>query len=470
VSKNIYADVNSDETRVASVEKGKLVDLTIRRVEEKKTVGNIYMGVIKNVIEGINSCFVDIGKGKNAFLPIADYAGDIRKNEPVLVQVSKEEIHDKGAKITGKISIPGRYIVYMPTDSKIGVSKTIENKEERARLKEMLTAVATKGGGFVARTNAEGQDKKKIVREAKFLIRKWDAVSRAFNKAKKSKSRKATLIYEESDIVINTAREMLDETTNLFFINDKRKFKNVHGYVKKIFPEFKDKVKFYNQDVPLFEKYHIENQIDNLKKRVIYLDCGGWIIIEQTEALTAIDVNTGSFTKGQNREDTAMKVNEEAAMIAASQIMLRDIGGIVIIDFIDLEQRKNRQKLFNILKREMSADKAKITIYPVTRLGLIEMTRQRRKESIMKVICRDCPYCSGSGMIFSETTMYIKIKRELLRKGRRMTGKYINLFLHPRVAEVFDEKGTQLLEKTLKKKIKLRRDYKMHHEEFRISS
>ncbi|MFH1414944.1 MAG: Rne/Rng family ribonuclease [Elusimicrobiota bacterium] len=468
MSKSIYADVNSDETRVAIVKDGKLLDLDIRRVEENKSVGNIYLGIVTNVVAGINSCFVDIGKGKNVFLPISDYQGDIRKGESVMIQVNKEEIHDKGAKVTGKISLPGRSIVFMPTEPKIGVSKNIKDVETRKILKEILSSVAPKGTGFVARTNAEKKSKKMIIREAKFLIKKWDTVHKNYKKALKNK--KPCMIYEESDLVTYAAREYLDESTVVFFVNDKTAYKKVIGYVNNVLPEFKGRVVYYESDVPLFEKHKLEIQIENLKKRTINLDCGGYIILEQTEALTAIDVNTGSFTKGLNRESTAMKVNEEAAFVSAQQILLRDIGGIIIIDFIDLDMRKNRERLFNILKNEMSDDKAKTTIYPMTRLGLIEMTRQRRKESIVKIICSDCPYCGGSGMIFSGTTMYIKIKRELLLKGPGMPGKFINLFLHPRVAEVFDEKGTSGIEKVLKKKIKLRRDYKLHHEEFKITA
>lgn len=467
MSKNIYADVNSDEMRVAIVEKGKLIDLSIQRAEESKAAGNIYLGLVKNVLEGINSCFVDIGKGRNAFLPISDYQGDIKKDEPVMVQVNKEEIHDKGAKITGKIALPGRYIVFMPTEAKIGVSKSIVDSDVRIILREILSSVAPKGSGFVARTTAEKRSRKEIVREAKFLIRKWERVKREYNKAKKKKE--PGLLYEESDIVIYAAREFFDKETEEFLVNDRYAYKNVLSFVKNMFPELKQRVKFYDSDLPLFEKYKIENQIENLKKRTIQLECGGYIIIEQTEALTAIDVNTGSFTKGLNREETAIKVNEEAARIAASQIILRDIGGMIIIDFIDLEKKRNKIRLFNILRDEMSIDKAKTRIFPMTRLGLVEMTRQRRKESILNIICRNCPYCSGSGMIFSEITMYIKIKRELIRKGSHMPGRFVNLFLHPRVAEMFDEKGLENIEKVIKKKIKLRRDYKLHHEEFRIS-
>ena len=467
MSKSIYADVNSDEMRVAIVKNGKLLDLNIRRAADKKSIGNIYLGVVKDVVEGINSCFVDIGKGRNAFLSISDYQGDIKKGEQVMIQVNKEEIHKKGAKITGKITLPGRYIVLMPMEAKIGVSKNITDMNERKRLKEIMSSVAPNGGGFVARTGALNRDRKEIVREAKFLIKRWEHIKKEYSRAKKRKI--VGLIYEESDIVLYAAREFLNKETVVFLINDRYVYKRVLGFVKNTFPELKGKIKLYESDVPLFEKNNLEKQIENLKKRIIYLECGGYIIIEQTEALTAIDVNTGSFTKGSNREETAMQVNTEAAVLVASQIILRDIGGIVIIDFIDLEKRRNRIRLFNILKEEMSDDKAKITIFPVTRLGLIEMTRQRRKESIAKIICRDCPYRRGSGMIFSETTMYIKIKRELMRKGPHMPSKFINLFLHPRVAEIFDEKGIGNIEKVIRKKIKLRRDYKLHHEEFKIS-
>jgi ribonuclease G len=468
VKKSIYADVGPDEQRVAMVEQGKLVDLHIRRAEDVKKAGNIYVGRIVNVVEGINSCFVDIGSGKNGFLPIPDYSGDIRKGEMVLVQAVKEEVQEKGAKLTGKISVAGRHIVFMPSEPKMGVSKNIQDMNERKRLRDILSSVSPKGGGFVARTSAEGRTQKDILREAKFLIKSWGRIQRLANIAKKSGRPK--LVYAESGTVIYTAREYLDEDTAVFLINDKYAHRKLLTFVKKLFPELKDRVRYYDEAVPLFERYKLEKQIDNLKKRKISLECGGYIIIEQTEALTAVDVNTGSFTMGANREETALKVNAEAARAAAAQIILRDLGGIIIIDFIDLEKKKNQYKIYSILKQEMKPDKAKLKIFPMTGLGLIEMTRQRRKESIVNILCSNCPYCGGSGMIFSETTMYIRIKKELLKKGPRIPSRAVNLFLHPRVAEVFDGKGIGNIEKAIRKKIILRRDYKLHHEEFRITS
>ncbi|MFW6133978.1 MAG: Rne/Rng family ribonuclease [Elusimicrobiota bacterium] len=468
MNKKIYADITVDEKRVAIVEQGKLIDLHIQRGEDRKTVGNIYVGIVRNVVEGINSCFVDIGEGKNAFLPLSDFPGDIKKGKKVLVQVTKEELQEKGAKISGKISLPGRHIVLMPNEAKIGVSRNIREKDERKRLREILSSVAPKGGGFVARTSAENKEKKEILREAKFLLKIWSRIQKQAKRAEKSN--KAKLIYDESDIVTYAAREFLDKDTEVFYITDKKVYKRVYWFVKKIFPELKNKVKLYDSGQPLFEKYNLEGQIENLKKRKISLKCGGYIIIEQTEALTAIDVNTGRFTGGVNREETAMTVNMEAATAAASQIILRDIGGIIIIDFIDLKKKNNKKKLLNNLKKDLSLDKAKIKIFPMTRLGLIEITRQRRRESIVKILCRDCPYCGGSGMIFSENTMYIKIKRELIRKASKMPGKVVQLFINPRVAEIFDEKGIADIQKSINKKLKLRRDYKLHHEDYRIST
>jgi len=468
VTRNIYADITPDEKRVAIVDQGKLIDLYIQRPDDTKSAGNIYVGRVQNVLENINSCFVDIGEGRNAFLPVSDYQGDIKKGGKLVVQVVKEEVQDKGAKVTGKISLPGRMLVFMPNEGKVGVSRNVSDEKERKRLKSILAEVSPPGGGFVARTSSEGRTKKEILREAKFLIKLWGRVDREIKKA--LKTGRPGLIYEESDIVTYAAREFLDKDTKVYLINEKETYKKIRAFVKKIFPEHLDRLKLYTSDMPLFERYKVEVQIENLKKRKISLDCGGYIIIEQTEALTAIDVNTGSFTSGTNREATAMKVNEEAARMAASQILLRDIGGIIIIDFIDLDKRSNRQKLLSVMREEMKVDKAKLRIYPMTRLGLIEMTRQRRKESILSIICRDCPYCGGSGMIFSELTMYIKIKRELLRKGPRVQGRTVNIFLHPRVADIFDEKGYKKLEKILKKRIVLRRDYKLHHEEFKITS
>ncbi|MGM0567811.1 MAG: ribonuclease E/G, partial [Elusimicrobiota bacterium] len=292
------------------------------------------------------------------------------------------------------------------------------------------------------------------------------SITREAQKAKKRGN--PAVLYEESDVALYTAREFLDESTEVFLINDKKVYRTVRSFVKKTFPELASKVKYYSSNIPLFERYKIEHQIDSLRKRTINLDCGGYIIIEQTEALTAIDVNTGSYTSGESREKTALKVNKEAACAAVSQIVLRDIGGIIIIDFIDLNDKKNKKKLLDLMKREMVVDKARFKIFPMTRLGIIQMTRQRRKESIVEKLCRDCPYCGGSGMIFSEVTMYIKVKRELLKKGRSMPGKKINLFIHPRVAEEVERKGFESIEKEIGKKIVLRRDYKMHHEEYKI--
>ncbi|MGM0441136.1 MAG: Rne/Rng family ribonuclease [Elusimicrobiota bacterium] len=468
MTKKIFADINEDEKRVAIMESGRLVDLHIEREDDRKTIGNVYMGVIQNVVGGINSCFVDIGTGKNAFLPISDYKGDIKKGKKVLVQVSKEAVQDKGAKITGKISLPGRYVVFMPTESKIGVSRNINNKKKRKWLRRILSKVTPKKGGFVVRTHAKNKTKKEILREAKFLKNLWKKIKS--RKRKSLKNNKPELIFKSFDIVNYAAREFLDKKTQVFMVNNKRGYKKLRKFVKKIFPSFKNKIKYYKSDIPLFERYKIEHQIENIKKRTLQLDCGGYIIIEQTEALTAIDVNTGSYTSGSSREKTAIKVNKEAARLAASQVILRDIGGIIIIDFIDQKKRSNRDSLLGILKHEMRFDKAKSKIFPMTRLGLIEITRQRRKETILNILGKDCPYCKGSGIIFSEMTMYIKIKKEVLKKGPSVNAKVINLFLHPRVAEVFDQKGLGSLEKKINKKIKLRRDYKMHHEEYRISS
>ncbi len=465
--KKIFADISEDEKRVAVMESGKLIDLHISRVEDDKKVGNIYLGTVENIVEGINAAFVNIGIGKNAFLPVSDYPEKLEKGKKVTVQVSKEELQEKGAKITGKISIPGRNLVFMPYEGKLGVSRSIDNSSERKRLREILSSVTPKGSGFVARTSALLRDKKQILREAKYLIKIFNEIQRESKKARKNST--PAVLYEESDVALYAAREFLDDNTETFMINDKKVFKKVRSFVKKTFPELVGKLNFYQSEIPIFERYKIENQIDSLRKRTINLECGGYIIIEQTEALTAIDVNTGSYTSGGSREQTALKVNEEAAVAAASQIILRDIGGIVIIDFIDLKEKKNKQRLLDVMKQEMAPDKARYKIFPMTRLGIIQMTRQRRKESIVEKLCRDCPYCGGSGMIFSETTMYIKIKKEILKKVPSIPGKRVDLFMHPRVADEMERKGYAEMEKQLGKKINLRRDYKLHHEEYRIA-
>ncbi len=465
--RQILVDVAEDEVRIALVEDGHLVELFIERIEEKSIVGNIYQGRVVNVLKGLRSAFLDLGLEKNAFLSLSDLPPDkreIKKGDRLLVQIVKEPIGAKGAKATAQISLPGRYLVFMPNVKHIGISKKIIDDGERRRLREIIKEITPQGAGLVVRTEASGHDKKDLIRECKYLLNLWQTIQ-----TEKEAIGESYLVHKAFGLIFYVVRELFTEQVDSLIINSRKEYKQVRSYVKMTDPHLVRKVRLYKKKSPLFEMHNLENQISKMKDQKIQLPCGGSIVIEQAEALTAIDVNTGRFAGGKSPEETALLANCQAAEEIMRQVRLRNIGGLIIIDFIEMKQKKNGEKVMDILRRQSLRDKAKIDLLPITRLGLVEMSRQRRRESIIDTLCQPCPYCEGSGLVFSEKTMFIKIKKEILRTAAHKEDKYLNVFMNPKIAPLFDEKTVEQISKITGKRINIRPDYKLHMEEFEIT-
>jgi len=465
--REILIDVAEDEVRIALVEDGHLVELFIERKEEKSIVGNIYQGRVVNILKGLRSAFLDLGLERNAFLSLVDFPQDkrqINKGDRLLVQIVKEPIGDKGAKATARISLPGRYLVLMPNVGHIGISSKILDEEERMRLREIIKEITPPGAGFVIRTEASGHHNKDLIREGKYLLNLWQMIKR-----EKEAIGEGHLVHKAFGLIFYVVRELFTEKVDSLIINSRAEYKQVRSYVKMTDPHLLRKVHLYKKKSPLFEVHNLENQISKMKDQKILLPCGGSIIIEQGEALTAIDVNTGKFAGGAGPEETAFLTNCEAAEEIMRQVRLRNIGGLIIIDFIEMKQKKHREKVMDILQQQALRDKAKIDLLPITKLGLVEMSRQRRRESIINTLCQPCPYCKGSGLVFSEKTMFIKIKKEILRTAAHTENRSLNIFVNPRIALLFDEKKVEQISKITGKRINIRPDYKLHMEEFDIT-
>ncbi|NIM03161.1 Rne/Rng family ribonuclease [bacterium] len=465
--REILVDVAEDEVRIGLVEEGHLVELFIERIEEKSLVGNIYQGTVVNVLKGLRSCFLDLGLEKNAFLPLGELPPnkrDIKKGDRLLVQIVKEPIGEKGAKATVKISLPGRYLVFMPNVQHIGISKRIQDDKERVRLRAIIKEIIPQGAGFVVRTEASGHHRKDLIRECRYLLNLWRIIEK-----RRETIGEGHLVHKAFGLIFYVVRELFTEEVDSLIINSKMEYKQVRSYVKMTDPHLLRKLNLHKRKSPLFDMHNLEKQLSKMKDQKIFLPCGGSIIIEQAEALTAIDVNTGRFAGGKSLEETAFLTNCQAAEEIMRQVRLRNIGGLIIIDFIEMKQKKNREKVMDVLRQQTLRDKAKIDLLPITKLGLVEMSRQRRRESILDTLCQPCPYCAGSGLVFSEKTMFIKIKKEILRTAAQTESKSLNVFMNPRIAPLFDEKKVEQISKMTGKRIKIRPDYKLHVEESEIS-
>jgi ribonuclease G len=441
MKKEIIVSRSFEETRVAIMENGMLVDLFIERKESEKIVGNIYKGRVDAILPGISSAFVNIGFGKNAYLNMHDVVADskshkiedkIQKNKEILVQVEKEPISTKGPRITMDISLPGRYLVLMPFSNDVGISRNIESRDERHRLKSIIKEIKPEKFGLIVRTEAEEATKEELKREVKYLTRIWGSINGRFAQAKTP-----SLMHRDLGLVFQTLRDYFTEEVEIVIIDSKEEYEEVVDFIKIISPELVDRIKLHNSKTPAFKAFKIEEEIKKLRSNKVKLPSGGYIIIQEAESLCAIDVNTGSFTGQRSQEETVTITNVEAAKEVARQLRLRNIGGIIVIDFIDMKKTKNKQKVLNELSTSVKGDKAKIKILPITSLGLVEMTRERKRESLFSLLGETCPTCRGIGLVTSKESLFIHINTELeqLRVGRHH-GK-VKLKLNPDVAEYF---------------------------------
>jgi len=474
INKEIFANTSFEETRIAILDDGKLSELFWERRSSSNIVGNIYKAVVENVLPGISSAFMNIGLEKNAYIYISDVLGGqrdpidrlLRKDQEVMVQVTKDAISTKGMKVTMDVSLPGRYLVLTPFQEFVGVSKNIEDNEERRRLSEIIKKIAESNNlgknGCIVRTEAEGASETELERELKYLIRLWDGVQKRFET-----SRPPCLLHKDIDLTLQVARDIFSDDASIYMLDNKDDFHNVTDFVSKLSPGLKERVKLYDAKTPIFKAFNIEKAIEELRKVKVELANGGSIIIQEAESLCAIDVNTGRYTGSKSQEETVTATNIEAAQEVARQLRLRNIGGIIVIDFIDMKKASNRHKVVDALDRALRRDRAKIRILPITRLGLVEMTRERKRESTFSLLTEECKECHGSGRVLSSESVRIKIQREIQNLTLGRPGGNLRVVVHPLLVDIL-KKRQDMMEKNVHRGIKIFSDPQLTWEDYRI--
>jgi len=502
VKQDIIVNSTPQESRIAILEDDSLTEFLIERRRERGIVGNIYKGRVSRVLPGMQAAFIDIGLDKAAFLHVSDFSSapedvsnlltgteeeivfeaprpspsrrlpierQLSPGQEILVQAAKDPLGMKGARFTSHISLPGRYLVFMPTTHHMGISRRIDDEKERKRLKEIAQSLTVDGGGFIMRTACEGQSKREIQRDLAFLTKLWGRIQ------KKSESAAApSLIHQDLDLLARAVRDFFTPDTHQVFIDNPKEYRRMLDFVDQFMPRLKPKIKLYTEPRPILDHFGVEEQIAKALEPKAWLRSGGYIIIGRTEALTAIDVNTGRFVGKRNQEDTILKTNLEAAREIVSQLRLRNIGGIIVIDFIDMEKEGNRKRVYETLKEAIKRDKARTKILKISEFGLVEMTRQRTRESLENVLLSACPYCDGRGRIKSNVTIAYDILRAIKRQKPNLEdGKRIVVRLHPDIANLlYDEESQSLdeMEREINHKIIIKASDSLPHEKYEIST
>ena len=494
MKREILINGGQRETRVAILEDDRLVEVLHDRPDIRRTVGNIYLGKVEAVLPGMQAAFVDIGTGKSAFLHASDLVepeedeeeegngrggrngkrlpniqDHVKRGETLLVQVTKEPISTKGPRVTRQISLAGRFLVFMPYASKVGVSRKIEAREERARLREMVGQLLPKNsGGVIVRTVAEELTDTKVKRELKAHLEQWKKIKR---KAHFVRLKAPSLVFRETSLTSGIIRDLFSDKVDRVMVDRKELYTEIHDYLREVDPDLIERVALYREQVSIFDKFDIENEIQGLFNRRVDLPTGGYLIIEPTEALVSIDVNTGRYTGQKDPEKTILRTNLEAGREIARQVRLRDLGGIIVIDFIDMESQGNRDKVLHELRTHLGRDRARTRAFQVSELGLVEMTRQRVRPSLMDTMAGECPACGGAGQVFRPSVVVRRLERALRRvagdgKERRMTVR-----LHPEVALYLMEEEPKFIRtvtRELNMDLELRDDPIIRIDQFRL--
>lgn len=520
MAKELVINQTLNECRVCLVENGEILDFLIEREaareNRKPTVGNIYLGRVIRVLPGMQSAFVDIGYERAAFLYVDDayiptleeqreiakksaeaqlareklgetipdelstlsesvdmkFRPDVKiqdflkEGDQVLVQVAKEPISTKGPRVTRHITLAGRHIVYMPFIEHTGVSRRIENDEERDRLKEILDSIRPEGKGVIARTVAEGQSHKVLKTDYTMLNKIWKEIDKKVDKHKAP-----SLVYKDLSFIQRALRDITDEDVDKIVVDNKSTMKVAEKFVGKYLARLKGKVSHYDGEIPIFEHYGVDIEIERALSNKVFLRSGGSINVDQTEALVSIDVNTGKFVGKKTLEETILKTNLEAVKEIAYQLRLRNCGGIIIIDFIDMEKEEHREQVFNTLLEALKKDRSKTNVLPISGLGLVEMTRKRTRDTLTRVMCEPCPYCEGTGTVKSATTVSYDIIRELVKIVKKSNATKVSIFSHPEVSATLstDDIGMiEMIEENYGKNLVIRAENNYHIEQYEI--
>jgi ribonuclease G len=500
VHKEVIINAETLETRVAVTEDGRLEEFNIERTTEERLVGSIFKGKVRNLEDGLKAAFVDIGFEKNAFLhywdivpnqfdsgvEIVEREGrrpqkpkitqkDIPRLYPpgadIIVQVTKGPISTKGPRVTTNLVLPGRFLVLLPNSDQSGISRKIENQEERKRLKKILRELHIPDGmGVIMRTAGEGQQLRYFVRDLALLLEEWTLVQ---DKIKRQPM--ATCVFQEPDLIERTVRDFLTEDVERIVVDNPKAYDRMREMISKISKRSAGKIKIYTEAQPVFDRFNVSKQLESTFTRQVHLKSGGYIVIDETEALVAIDVNTGRHKGGKDQEAVILKVNLEAAEEICRQLRLRNMGGLIVLDFIDMKSGRDRQHVLNRMRDGLRRDKAKTHMLPISQLGLMEMTRQRHSESVRAAVYDDCPYCKGRGKVKSAITMSVEIQRklqEILKKRTRDENDFqLRIVVNPSVLDRLrneDEKHLIAMEKRYFGKLSFRADTGMHAEQFKI--
>ena len=450
------------ENRIALVENGNLREFHLDRLSERGLIGNIYLGRVVRVLPGIDAAFVDIGLERTGFLYVEEaqylYSESyqrlppghklhqdpprhlstppsiselVRAGQDILVQIAKEPIGSKGARLTCNITLPCRNLVFMPLTDHIGISRKIEDEATRQLLRDKIEGLRPPGAGFIMRTVAENIGDEELEADMEFLLLLWDKIL--------GKARKATvpsLIYKDLDIILRAMRDFFTEETNELVTDSREVYEQLLSYAKNFAPHLQDRITFYDSDLPLFEYYGIEADISSALDKKVWLRSGGYIVIEPTEALTVIDVNSGRYVGANDLAETIFKTNMEAVREIARQLRLRNLGGIIIIDFIDMESEEHREELYTAFQEAMRDDKSKVNILKLSEFGLVQMTRKRLSESLTQMLCEPCLYCGGEGFVKSRRTVCHEIFRKIGRDARKIGGSHVTIKVHPHIADL----------------------------------
>jgi len=500
---DIVINATPYENRIAVVERGSLLEFHLERPSEKGLVGNIYQGKIVRVLPGMQAAFVDIGLERTGFLYVDDIDTSISQLSPskgnsiktqkktsvshpphpasstrpaiedlvkegqtILVQIEKEPIGSKGARLTCHITLPCRNLVFMPLTDHIGISRKIEDENIREELRQKIEELRPEGTGFIVRTVAENVTKAEIEADMEFLLLLWDDI-----RSNAQRAQPPYLIYKDLDMVLKAVRDLFTDNVNELVVDSMSMHERLLNFVQTFAPKLKSRIVYYDSEVPIFDAYGIEVDIARAIDKKVWLRSGGYLIIETTEALTVIDVNTGRYVGKNNLSETIFKTNMEAIKEIAYQLRLRNIGGIIIIDFIDMEIEQHREELYNAFQEAMRKDKNRVNILKVSEFGLVQMTRKRSSESLSQLMCEPCYHCGGEGIVKSRQTVCYEIFRKIYRENHKADGKNITIKVHPHIATTLSQSEAhhlRHLEKNTGKKITVSSEYTLHTPQYEV--